>query len=357
MLKRVPIYWLALLSLLIACQTKPVANAILNETTALPTHTLIPPPVMNGSPATAVAVNIQAQPPTSTPWPSVTPPPTASNTPTSTNTPTPTNTPPPTFTPPALPFTSETEHYWLRRPIPEGGTVWTDKAYPYGHTRGGTLRTHHGVEFYVPRGTDILAVASGIVRVAGDDTIIVYGPESNFYGNLVIIELDSQLNGQPVYVLYAHLSEIFVEEGQHVQSQELLALSGATGVADGPHLHFEVRVGQNSYAHTRNPLLWLYPFPDRGVVVGRVIWPNGELVYEAPLSLRRVDAPSSYAVTTTYADDDVNGDEEWAENFAFDDVYAGYYEVSVEIGEESYTEEVWVYAYRTSFVEIVLDKP
>ncbi|MCA9928967.1 MAG: hypothetical protein KC419_10835, partial [Anaerolineales bacterium] len=63
--------------------------------------------------------------------------------------PTATNTPQPTFTPPALPFTSNEEHYWFRRPIPEGGTVWTDKVYPYGSTKGGTLRPHHGVEFYV----------------------------------------------------------------------------------------------------------------------------------------------------------------------------------------------------------------
>lgn len=267
----------------------------------------------------------------------------------------PTPTPQPTFTPPALPFTSDKDHYWLRRPIPEGGTVWTDKTYPYGSTRGGTLRPHHGVEFYVPTGTPVLAAASGTVIVAGADDAQIHGPHANFYGNLVIIQLDSTLAGQPVYNLYAHLSEIFVNEGQHVDAEQIIAYSGATGVADGSHLHFEVRVGQNSYESTRNPLLWLYPFPEHGTVAGRVTWPSGEPAHEAPVFLRRIDALSKYAATTTYAEGSINPDEAWNENFALDDVVAGYYEVEVRIGEKKYKQEVWVFPYQTSFVEITLE--
>jgi murein DD-endopeptidase MepM/ murein hydrolase activator NlpD len=268
----------------------------------------------------------------------------------------PSPTPMPTFTPPALPFTSPNEHYWLRRPIADGGTVWTDKAYPYGGTRGGTLRPHHGVEFYVPTGTEVMAAASGTVIVAGTDAEIIYGPHANFYGKLIIIELDTAFLGQPVYNLYAHLSQILVEEGQHVEAQEVIALSGATGVADGSHLHFEVRVGQNAYESTRNPLLWLYPFPDHGTLAGRVIRPGGELVHGQQLFLRRIDAPSKYAETTTYANSsgELNPDEGWDENFTFDDVAAGYYEVEVRQGEEKFREEVWIYPYRTSFAEVTL---
>ena len=50
----------------------------------------------------------------------------------------PPSSPQPTFTAPALAQTQPWDHYWLRRPIPEGGTVWTDKAYPYGSNRSGT---------------------------------------------------------------------------------------------------------------------------------------------------------------------------------------------------------------------------
>lgn len=266
----------------------------------------------------------------------------------------PTITPLPTFTLPALPNTPLWEHYWLLRPVPEGSVVWTDKTYPYGSTRGGTLRPHHGVEFNVSSGTPVLAAASGTVRVAGDDSLELYGPSFDFYGTLIVLELDSPLDGQPVFTLYGHLSQVAVAVGQHVQPQDVIGLSGATGTADGPHLHFEVRVGQNSYDATRNPLLWLYPFPDRGVVAGRVTWPDGALANEVPVSLRRIDAPSPYNATTTYAGDTVNPDDTWNENFVLDDVQAGYYELTAGSGDQKVKIELWVYPYQTSFIEIVL---
>lgn len=268
-------------------------------------------------------------------------------------------TPLPTFTPPSLPFTTAEEHFWLRRPVPDGGVVWTDKVYPYGGTRGGTLRPHHGVEFMVPNGTPMLAAASGTVVVAGNDSVEMYGPQTGFYGNLVVIELDSRYQGQPVYILYGHLSELLVSVGQQVQVGGVIALSGGSGVADGPHLHFEVRVGQNDYYHTRNPILWLYPFPDYGVVAGRITWPDGSLAYEVPVSLRRLDGQSRYLATISYADDSVNPSDlwVWGENFAIDDVPAGYYEVTVRLSENRrLTEEVWVFPYRKSFVEFVLEE-
>ena len=269
--------------------------------------------------------------------------------------PTPTTTPMPTFTPPALPQTSPGEHYWLRRPVPESSTVWTDKAYPYGSNRDGTLRTHHGVEFNVPAGTEVLAAASGIVIIAGQDNEELLGAIKDFYGNVVVIQHDSGLGSQPVYSLYGHLSEILVSVGQDVHAQDVLALSGASGVADGAHLHFEVRLGENSYATTQNPLLWLYPFPDRGVVAGLVSSAAGQPIPGYPLTLRRIDASSPYAGGTTYADNSVNPDETWRENFVFDDVVAGYYELSAGSGENEEKVEFWVYPYQTSFIQVIID--
>jgi murein DD-endopeptidase MepM/ murein hydrolase activator NlpD len=265
----------------------------------------------------------------------------------------PTPTPGPTFTPPPPPPPT-TDHFWFYRPVAEGGIVWTNKIYPYGSTRGGTLRPHHGVEFDVTYNTEILAANEGTVVFAGPDNETFIGPETNFYGNVVVIQHTFQLDGQNVYSLYGHLSQIYVTVGQAVRARDIIALSGATGVADGPHLHFEVRVGQNSYTHTRNPIFWLLPFPERGVVAGRVLFPNGELAHEAPITLRRIDAPSNYAATTSYALESLNPDDHWQENFAFDDVYAGYYEVVVTQGSKKYKTEVWVYPNQTSFIEIVI---
>ncbi len=329
--------------------TRPAGDDLASTPPELPSFRLVSPDEL----AATSAAGPTAAPPTIPPPETQTA--TASPTFVPTPTDTPTATPPPTFTPPALPLTSPDEHYWLRRPVADGGVVWTDKSYPYGTTKGGAYRPHHGVEFNVPSGTEILAAASGIVRVAGRDNLVAHGPSTDFYGRLVLIELDTRIDGLPVFNLYGHLSEVLVETGQHVQAQEVIALSGASGVADGPHLHFEVRVGQNSYEATRNPLLWLYPFPDRGTVAGRVVWPNGDLVHEAPIRLRRVDAVSRYAATTTYADQGVNPDEGWNENFAFDDVEAGFYDVIVDTGEVEFARKVWVFPYRTSYVEIVLD--
>ncbi|MDT8307725.1 MAG: M23 family metallopeptidase [Anaerolineae bacterium] len=258
----------------------------------------------------------------------------------------------PTFTPPPPPDDSP-DHFWFRRPVAEG-SVWTDKHYPYGSTLGGALRTHHGVEFNVSYNTSILAVAAGTVRVAASDDTTAYGPHTNFYGNLVVIEHDYTAGGQPLFSLYGHLNQVLVSEGQQVAAGAVIGLSGATGVADGPHVHLEVRVGANSYDHTRNPLLWIYPFPDRGAIAGRVTWPNGEPARQVGVSVRRVDGPNPYQATTTYADDSVNPDPFWQENFVIDDVTAGYYEVAVNTGEKRIKVETWVHPYQTSFVEIVL---
>ncbi len=262
-----------------------------------------------------------------------------------------------TPTPPNLRFTSPNEHYWFWRPIHEGQSNWTDKVYPYGSTRGGTLRPHHGVEFYVPEGTQVLAVADGTVVFAGSDSERTFGPSANFYGNLVVIEHDTRLEGQPVYTLYGHLSEPQVVEGQRVLMQQQIALSGASGVADGAHLHFEVRVGENTYKHTRNPRLWLYPFPDRGVVVGRVVTSNGEVWHELVVSLTSSDGTNLGHTTTTYAAGGVNSDPLWNETFVFDDVGGGSYKAVVQIGEERVTKEVVVQPYQTTYVEIVIDPP
>ena len=262
-----------------------------------------------------------------------------------------------TPTPPNLRFTSPDEHYWFWRPIHEGQTNWTDKVYPYGSTRGGTLQPHHGVEFYVPEGTQVLAVADGTVVYAGSDSEQIFGPDPNFYGNLVVIEHDTRLDGQPVYTLYGHLSEPQVVQGQHVLMQQQIALSGATGVAEGPHLHFEVRVGENNYKSTRNPRLWLYPFPDRGTVVGRVVTSSGDVWHELVVSLSSTDGLNLGHTTTTYAAGELNSDPLWSETFAFDDVGGGSYKAVVQIGENRVTQEIVVQPYQTTFVELVIDPP
>lgn len=206
----------------------------------------------------------------------------------------------------------------------------------------------------MPTGTPVLATAAGTVVAAGDDATTAYGPQTNFYGNLVVLELDNNSGGSPLFALYGHLSEVQVAVGQTVAAGDVLGLSGSSGVADGPHLHFEVRVGENSYYTTRNPLLWLVPLPGTGVVAGRVTGPSGEPLYEAPVTLVRIDAPAPYTATTTYANGEPNSDGVMNENFAVDDVVPGFYEAIVDAGDRRFTTELWVYPGRTNWVEIVV---
>jgi murein DD-endopeptidase MepM/ murein hydrolase activator NlpD len=334
-----------------APETATVAGAIPGEATVTGTR----PPAAISTPrpsptaqAPGSAVNA-ARPALPTPLATVTQAATATPEPTASPT-----TPAPTFTPPPPPPPSTGEHLIFGRPVPAAFTQWTDKAYPYGSTRGGTLQPHHGVEFAVPIGTPVLAAAGGTVRVAGPDDQVVYGPQPNFYGNVIIIEHTASPNGLALYTVYGHLSEVQVAPGQSVAAGEQLGLSGDAGVAYGPHLHFEVREGANTYLSTRNPLLWLRPFDGTGVVAGRVTFANSQPAHEVPITLRRVDGAAPYTAGTSYAQSPVNGDLIGQENFALDDVVAGYYEITAGVGQATTSQTLWVFPGRANLVTLVL---
>jgi murein DD-endopeptidase MepM/ murein hydrolase activator NlpD len=92
---------------------------------------------------------------------------------------------------------------------------------------------HAGIDYGVPRGTPVHACASGKVVLARSRIVT---------GNSVVIE---HLPG--LYSLYYHLDTIAVSEGDIVEKQALLGKSGSTGLATGPHLHWEIRAaGENT---------------------------------------------------------------------------------------------------------------
>jgi len=115
-----------------------------------------------------------------------------------------------------------------------------------------------------------------------------------------------------------------------------------------------VRGGANSYETTRNPELWLQPFPGWGTIAGRVVWPDGSYVREAPLLIQRADDPALWARRTvyTYAGDSVNPDDVLGENFTTPDVEPGPYLIILNTATSTQRELVWVYPGRTSFVTI-----
>jgi len=91
----------------------------------------------------------------------------------------------------------------------------------------GQWAMHEGIDFLADVGTPVIAAAGGIVQFSG------FHPQ---YGYM--IDLD---HGNDLVTRYAHLSKLFVKEGDVVQRAKRIALSGNTGRSTGPHLHFEVR--------------------------------------------------------------------------------------------------------------------
>ncbi|WP_330309021.1 MULTISPECIES: LysM peptidoglycan-binding domain-containing M23 family metallopeptidase [unclassified Streptomyces] len=140
--------------------------------------------------------------------------------------------------------TSSSSGYTL--PV-EGATVGT------GYKVAGSMWSsgyHTGVDFVVPTGTTIKAIAAGTVVSAG------WG---GAYGNQVVIQ---HADGQ--YSQYAHMSALSVSAGQTVTAGQQIGLSGATGNVTGPHLHFEIRTTPN-YGSDVDPVAYLR---SHGVAVG-----------------------------------------------------------------------------------------
>lgn len=107
------------------------------------------------------------------------------------------------------------------------------------HPISGDIRFHEGVDFGTPPGTPIKAAKPGTVAFAG---------WHGGYGKTVIMQHSAEYE-----TLYAHLDEVWVTAGDRVAQGKVIGLSGDTGYATGPHLHFEIRAGQVA----RNPMDYL----------------------------------------------------------------------------------------------------
>jgi murein DD-endopeptidase MepM/ murein hydrolase activator NlpD len=250
-------------------------------------------------------------------------------------------------------------HFWMSKPLPPGfGRILTNQLFPYGWDENGRLLLHTGVDTAEDLGTPVLAVADGTVAVAQSDYSAWYGWRCDWYGHLVVIELDERWQDQPVYALYGHILNLQVEAGERVFRGQQVAEVGVGGAATHPHLHFEVRVGFNEFADTRNPILWLDPGPERGVIAGRLVDPEGRPWQGVPLALVNENNPGEIFSSWSYLGDPqdlANADEGWAENFVFSDVKAGNYYVITQIQDVDYKLQVQVLPGEVVMVEIVTE--
>lgn len=120
-------------------------------------------------------------------------------------------------------------------------------------------RFHSGLDITAETMTNVHPASIGKVIFAGLDAKIATGqdPWNHRYGNMVTI-----LDEYGRKVIYAHLREIYVQEGDIVTFDDVIAKSGCSGGSRIPHLHLEIRKDINCHsgeANTINPLLLLPP--------------------------------------------------------------------------------------------------
>ena len=108
-------------------------------------------------------------------------------------------------------------------------TAWCGDRRVYSYANGkSSTSLHYGNDYGIPTGTEVFSCADGKVVMA-ENRIST--------GWSIVIE---HLPG--LYSLYYHLNEMIVQEGDMVKAGQLIGKSGATGLATGPHLHWEIRL-------------------------------------------------------------------------------------------------------------------
>ena len=234
------------------------------------------------------------------------------------------------------------DHFYFARPIAANEKNWPLPSYRYGGVFFQNV-VHTGIDIPAEKDSPILAAAPGTVIWAG------WGLFSNWsankddpYGIAVAIRHDFGYQNQPLYTIYAHMDKVIVTRGQRVQTGDVLGLVGDTGHTTGPHLHFEVRLGENSYYTTRNPELWIAPPQGWGVLAGRVMDRKGKLLNHYPLFLASYQSGRTHTVHT-YGAGVVNGDDYYQENLGMGDLPAGWYEISIQYEDKIYRAQIEIF--------------
>ncbi|HBY08423.1 MAG TPA: hypothetical protein DEH22_11775 [Chloroflexi bacterium] len=329
--------WLLItgLFLLVACQADEFSPTVtaLPAVTAPPVETLPTPDAGEITPTAIVKIPISVDqapegeiPPTAAPdplrfvFPESGPPPVSSWR-------------PPLYEVPWAP--TPYDHFYFYRPIAADEVNWPDPDYRYGGVFFENV-VHTGVDIPAEPGTPVLAVADGKVEWAGYGLYRrVQGDPSDPYGLAVVIRHDFSFQNEQLYTVYGHLQEIDVIRGQRVTMGEQIGLVGQTGKVTGPHLHFEVRVGNDDYFSTLNPELWLVPPQGWGVAVARIMDTVGALYSDQRLRFISMETGQVWRVRP-YAGREARSDPYYRENMVLSDLPAGMYEVRIDYGTETF---------------------
>jgi murein DD-endopeptidase MepM/ murein hydrolase activator NlpD len=238
------------------------------------------------------------------------------------------------------------DHFYFTRPIAADQVNWPLARYRYGYLF--YSEPHTGIDVPAPKGTPILAAGPGTVIWAGYGLYFQSNQESDPYGIAVAIKHSFGHEGRSLYTIYGHMNETYVYRGQRVEGGDEIGVVGETGKVSGPHLHFEVRVGDNLFSASRNPELWISPPQGQGVLVGRLLEADGDKVKRIPIRLRSVEGRGNFDVIT-YAEGSVNSDEYYDENIVLGDLPAGRYLMFIDFEDVDIRTEIDIYPGQVTF--------
>jgi murein DD-endopeptidase MepM/ murein hydrolase activator NlpD len=156
-------------------------------------------------------------------------------------------------------------------------TFSRSRRHPVLHIR----RPHLGVDVAAPRGTHIIAPASGRVSFVGRK-----------FGFGIVVEIE---HGSNVKTRYAHLTKAMVQVGDEVGRGAFIATVGSTGITTGPHLHYEVLVNGRQV----DPLRYRLPQPEasEAIQAGSPTQPEGASVVVPGAAPVAAPGPDSHETT------------------------------------------------------------
>jgi murein DD-endopeptidase MepM/ murein hydrolase activator NlpD len=222
------------------------------------------------------------------------------------------------------------DHFYFARPIAADQINWPVADYRYGGVFFEPGVVHTGVDIDAEEESPILAAGPGtIVWVGWGLFTETPGNQSDPYGIAVAIRHDFGYQDQPLYTIYAHMSSTPMIVSQHVETGDIIGFVGKTGLVTGPHVHFEVRLGSNSFHHTLNPELWLAPPQGWGVLAGRVIDDEKDVISRIDVRVISQETKRSFLAHTYGSGGAINPDPYYNENVVIGDLPAGIYKINI----------------------------
>ena len=212
----------------------------------------------------------------------------------------------------------------FQNPLGSDSPLTIARSYPYGSTENGEREPHHGVDLESKEGDPVYAPAAGVVIFAGRDHDRIYTPWDDYYGNLIVIQHEDGL-----FSLYGHLSQINISVGDKVNTGDMIAAVGHTGVAIGSHLHFEIRTGGggSDFFSTENPELWL-PLDDGKGAISITLKTTNNVKVERNLVFYRYAPGTNKSEKKYYLSTYSKGFEYNTEDFAISDLPPGRYRIA-----------------------------